>query len=124
MGSTTSSKDVTAPSRPAVRLFDPEKTDLLAMRQECFAKPIMKPPRFMETSILVTDLAQQFSLSLVGPSHPIVIPLRVARAGRRAYQRLSSLRKSSADMPDIMSGTKPARPTWRQVSVSRAKSMR
>ena len=26
-----------------------------------------KPPRFMETSILVTDLAQQFSLSLGGP---------------------------------------------------------
>jgi hypothetical protein len=34
-------------------------------------------PRFMETSIFVTDLAQQFSLSVVGPSHPVVVPLRV-----------------------------------------------
>ena len=30
----------------------------------------------METSIFVTDLAQQFSLSVVGPSHPVVVPLR------------------------------------------------
>jgi hypothetical protein len=36
--------------------------------------------RFMETSIFVTDVAQQFSLSVVGPSHPVVVPLRVARA--------------------------------------------
>ena len=33
----------------------------------------------METSIFVTDVAQQFSLSVGGPSHPIVVPLRVAR---------------------------------------------
>ena len=39
----------------------------------------------METSIFVTDLAQQFSLSVVGPSHPVVVPLRVARAGRRGF---------------------------------------
>jgi hypothetical protein len=31
-------------------------------------------PRFMETSIFVTDLAQQFSLPAVGPSHPIGVP--------------------------------------------------
>jgi hypothetical protein len=30
-------------------------------------------------------LAQQFSLSLVGPSHPVVVPLRVAQAGRRGF---------------------------------------
>jgi len=42
-------------------------------------------PRFMETSIFVSDLAQQFSLSVVGPSHPVVVPLRVARAGRRGF---------------------------------------
>jgi hypothetical protein len=40
---------------------------------------------FMETSIFVTDLAQQFSLSVGGPSHPVVVPLRVARAGRRGF---------------------------------------
>jgi hypothetical protein len=37
-----------------------------------------QPPRLMETSIFVTDLAQQFSLSVVGPSHPVVVPLGVA----------------------------------------------
>jgi hypothetical protein len=39
----------------------------------------------METSIFVIDVAQQFSLSVVGPSHPVVVPLRVARAGRRGF---------------------------------------
>ena len=29
----------------------------------------------METSIFVTDLAQQFFLSGVGPSHPLLLPL-------------------------------------------------
>jgi hypothetical protein len=43
---------------------------------------------FMETSIFVTDLAQQFSLSVGGPSHPVVVPLRVARAGRRGFSDL------------------------------------
>ena len=33
----------------------------------------------------VTDLAQQFPLSVVGPSHPVVVPLRVARAGRHEF---------------------------------------
>jgi hypothetical protein len=32
----------------------------------------------METSIFVTDWAQQFSLSVVGPSHAVVVPLWVA----------------------------------------------
>ena len=41
--------------------------------------------RFMETSIFVTDLAQQFSLSVVGPSHPVVVPLGVVRVGRRGF---------------------------------------
>jgi hypothetical protein len=40
----------------------------------------------METSIFVTDLAQQFFLSGVGPSHPVVAaPLRVARAGTHGF---------------------------------------
>jgi hypothetical protein len=37
----------------------------------------------METSILVTDLAQQFPLSVRGHLSPCCRPLRVARAGRR-----------------------------------------
>ena len=39
----------------------------------------------METSIFVTDLAQQFFLSGVGPSHPVAAPLRVARAGTHGF---------------------------------------
>ena len=42
-------------------------------------------PRFMETSIFVTDFAKQFSLSVVGPFQPVVVPFRVARAGRRGF---------------------------------------
>jgi hypothetical protein len=38
----------------------------------------------METSIFVTDLAQQFSLSLVGRSHPVVIPRWPKQAGATA----------------------------------------
>jgi hypothetical protein len=52
-----------------------------------FSDPRSLLPSFrsMETSIFVTDLAQRFSLSVVGPSHPGVVPLRVARAGRRGF---------------------------------------
>ncbi|MGC2456077.1 MAG: hypothetical protein WA592_25295, partial [Pseudolabrys sp.] len=64
----------------------------------------------METSILFTDLAQQFSLSVGGPSHPVVVPLRVARLGRRGFFDPRSF-LPKADMPDMVS-----------VSVSRAKS--
>ena len=39
----------------------------------------------METSIFVTDLAQQFFLSGVGPSHPVAAPRRVARAGTHGF---------------------------------------
>ena len=39
----------------------------------------------METSIFVPDLAQQFFLSGVGPSHPVAAPLRVARAGTHGF---------------------------------------
>ena len=52
------------------------------------------------------------------PSHPVVVPLRVARAGRRGLSF-----PAKADMPDMVSGTKPARPTWCRVFASRAKSM-
>jgi hypothetical protein len=46
----------------------------------------------METSIFVTDLAQQFSLSVVSPSHPVVVPLWLARAGMLGFsdQQLAS----------------------------------
>ena len=64
----------------------------------------------METSIFVTDLAQQFSLSVVGPSHLVVVLLRVARAGERGFSDSRSF-LPKADMPDMVS-----------VSVSRAKS--
>jgi hypothetical protein len=64
----------------------------------------------METSIFVTDLAQQFSLSVVGPSHPVVVPLRVARARRGGFSDPRSF-LPKAHMPDMVS-----------VAVSRAKS--
>ena len=35
----------------------------------------------METSIFVTDLAQQFSLSVVGLIHPVVVPRWPKQAG-------------------------------------------
>jgi hypothetical protein len=38
----------------------------------------------METSIFVSDLAQQFSLSVVGPSHPVVVPRWPKQAGATA----------------------------------------
>jgi hypothetical protein len=56
----------------------------------------------METSIFVTDLAQQFSLSVVCPSHPVVVPLRVARAGKRGFSDPRFF-LPKADMPDMMS---------------------
>jgi hypothetical protein len=74
-----------------------------AVSQLLIRRIATKLPRFMETSIFVTDLAQQFSLSLVGPSHPVVVPLRVARAGRRGFFDPRSF-LPKADMPDMVSG--------------------
>jgi hypothetical protein len=52
-----------------------------------FIAPIALALGSMETSIFVTDLAQQFSLSVVGPSHPVVVRLRVARARRGGSEK-------------------------------------
>ena len=60
----------------------------------------------METSIFVTDLAQQLSLSVVGHSHPVVVLFGPEQAGA-----------------DCLSLQKPTCPTWCRVFVSRAKSM-
>lgn len=56
---------------------------------------------FMETSIFVTDLVQQFSLSLVRPSHLVVVPLRVARAGRRGFPDPRSFLHSRASRSPV-----------------------
>jgi hypothetical protein len=58
----------------------------------------------------VTDLAQQFSLSVVGPSRPVAVPLRVARAGRRGLSF-----PPKADMPDMVSGIRISQGVGRRV---------
>jgi hypothetical protein len=48
----------------------------------------------METSIFVTDLAQQFPLSVGGHLSPCCRPLRVARAGRRGFSVFKNIQRN------------------------------